>query len=78
MAAGELQQLGAVFPVAGKQDDAAGPAGGQAAAVGGGELCAGDVDDEGACSVMGLPIVKLLFKSIAACAYSTSAGGYLA
>ena len=44
---GELQQLRTVFPVAGKQDDAAGQRVGQAAAVGGGQLCTCHVEDEG-------------------------------
>jgi hypothetical protein len=59
-AAGELQQLCAVFPVAGEQDHAAGQRVGQAAAVGGGELVPATSRMRGACSVIGLPIVKLL------------------
>ncbi|MNV99694.1 hypothetical protein D3C71_1950910 [compost metagenome] len=46
-AAGELQQLCAVFPVAGEQDDTAGQRVGQAAAVIDAEGGASDVKDEG-------------------------------
>jgi hypothetical protein len=52
MAAGELQQLGAVHPVAGKQDDAAHQWVGQAAAVGGSQLVPAMSMMRGACSVM--------------------------
>ncbi len=46
-AAGELQQLCAVFPIAGEQDHAAGQRVCQTAAIGGGQLCACHVEDEG-------------------------------
>ena len=44
---GEVEQLGAAFPVAGEQDDAADQRVRQAAAVGGGERRASHVDEEG-------------------------------
>ncbi|MNV14471.1 hypothetical protein D3C71_1051570 [compost metagenome] len=61
--AGQLQQLRAVFPVAGKQDHATGQRMGQAAAVGGGQLCACHVEDEGGVFGHRVSNIRLLLQT---------------